>query len=165
MVKKHVSLISNTKKLHCPKRQKTFADLGSRVVLVICGPQHTKRTRGDRLDEGGDMARECLGMHEIVGTIPFYYIINWRNVGFLCGAVEREVREPLRQTHLAIYPYSCAFINQCGWSKKQSKPPKRKKHDSCGLRETSPFLPPCKYAYSILLIHPSSFLYSLSYPP
>ena len=111
------------------------------------------------------MARECLGMHEIVGTIPFYYIINWRNVGFLCGAVEREVREPLRQTHLAIYPYSCAFINQCGWSKKQSKPPKRKKHDSCGLRETSPFLPPCKYAYSILLIHPSSFLYSLPYPP
>lgn len=35
-------------------------------------------TRGDRLDEGGDVAREWLGMHEIVGTVPFYYIINWK---------------------------------------------------------------------------------------
>lgn len=73
---------------------------------------------------------------------------------------DREVGEPLRQTHLAIYLHTCAFINQCGWNQKQRR--KEKAWFLCLTREghfpISIFIYSRSYIYIffILLYYPSS---------
>lgn len=140
-----VSIIQASKARRVQDSVQHPADLVSEGVHMLRGTCHRGMPRGCRPCNGADVARDCRDCPLERGIVgPF-------EVG------SRKKGGAFKTNPSGYYPYSCAYINQFEWDKKQSKPHKEK-HDSCALWGKGHFLPPIKYApATLLLIPPPSF--------
>lgn len=120
---------------------------------MLRGTCHRGMPRGCRPCNGADVARDCRDCPLERGIVgPF-------EVG------SKEKGGAFKTNPSGYYPYSCAYINQFEWDKKQSKPHKEK-HDSCAWWGKGHFLPPSKICPCNIITNSSSlFLNNYHHTP
>jgi hypothetical protein len=148
-----VSIIQASKARRVQDSVQHPADLVSEGVHMLRGTCHRGMPRGCRPCNGADVARDCRGCPLERGIVgPF-------EVG------SRKKGGAFKTNPSGYYPYSCAYINQFEWDKKQSKPHKEK-HDSCALWGKGHFLPPHKICPCNIITNSSSlFLNNYHHTP